>query len=187
MCSTYGENPRLLPEKLMQDYKRPEKTIPRSPGIMEEWIAAIKAGKKSTTDFEYSGPAHRSHAARQRSPADERRKRPCSSGTARKCRSPTFPRPIRISTRSTGRAGRFSLRRSEEIMEIRCDVCFICAIAALRPDWRLRPFLGKPGGQGQSQPSTVGRPRQEQAAAAGGRSGAGRSSCSRSFGRSRSF
>jgi hypothetical protein len=40
----------------MQDYKRPEKTIPRSPGIHEEWIAAIKAGKKSTTDFEYSGP-----------------------------------------------------------------------------------------------------------------------------------
>ena len=55
MCSTYGENPRLLPEKLMQDYKRPAKTIPRSPGITEEWIAAIKAGKKSTTDFEYSG------------------------------------------------------------------------------------------------------------------------------------
>jgi predicted dehydrogenase len=56
MCGTYGENPRILPEQLMRDYKRPEKTIPRSPGIMEEWIAAIKAGKKSTTDFDYSGP-----------------------------------------------------------------------------------------------------------------------------------
>jgi predicted dehydrogenase len=56
MCSTYGENPRILPEQLMRDYKRPGKTIPRSPGIMEEWIAAIKAGKKSTTDFDYSGP-----------------------------------------------------------------------------------------------------------------------------------
>lgn len=55
MCGTYGENPRLLPEDLMQSYKRPEKTIPRSPGIHEEWVAAIKAGKKSTTDFEYSG------------------------------------------------------------------------------------------------------------------------------------
>jgi hypothetical protein len=55
MCSTYGENPRIVPEKMMQDYKRPEKTIPRSPGIMEEWIAAIKTGKKSTTDFSYSG------------------------------------------------------------------------------------------------------------------------------------
>ena len=54
MCGTYGENPRLLPEKLMQDYKRPAKSIPRSPGIHEEWIAAIKEGKKSTTDFSYS-------------------------------------------------------------------------------------------------------------------------------------
>jgi len=57
VCSTYGDNPRILPEKLMQDYKRPAKTIPRSPGIMEEWIAAIKAGKKSTTDIPaYSDP-----------------------------------------------------------------------------------------------------------------------------------
>ena len=55
MCSTYGENPRLIPETRMQDYKRPGKTIPRSPGIREEWIEAIKKGKKSTTDFAYSG------------------------------------------------------------------------------------------------------------------------------------
>jgi predicted dehydrogenase len=56
MCGTYGDGPRLLPESLMRDYKRPAKTIPRSPGIMEEWFAAIKAGKKSTTDFAaYSG------------------------------------------------------------------------------------------------------------------------------------
>jgi predicted dehydrogenase len=53
--STYGRNPRLVPETKMREYKRPEKTIPRSPGIHEEWIEAIKAGKKSTTDFEYSG------------------------------------------------------------------------------------------------------------------------------------
>lgn len=55
MCGTYAENPRLVPEDLMRSYKRPAKTIPRSPGIHEEWVAAIKAGKKSTTDFEYSG------------------------------------------------------------------------------------------------------------------------------------
>jgi len=54
MCSTYGKNPRLVPETKMRAYKRPEKTIPRSPGIHEEWIEAIKAGKKSTTDFSYS-------------------------------------------------------------------------------------------------------------------------------------
>ncbi len=57
MCGCYGDNPRLLPETLMKEYKRPEKTIPRSPGIAEEWVAAIKAGKKSTTDIPtYSGP-----------------------------------------------------------------------------------------------------------------------------------
>jgi predicted dehydrogenase len=56
MCSVYGENPRLIPESRMQEYKRPEKTIPRSPGIHEEWIEAIKKGTKSTTDFEYSAP-----------------------------------------------------------------------------------------------------------------------------------
>jgi predicted dehydrogenase len=56
MCSVYGENPRLIPESRMQEYKRPEKTIPRSTGIREEWIEAIKKGTKSTTDFSYSGP-----------------------------------------------------------------------------------------------------------------------------------
>ena len=56
MCSTYGRNPRIIPETRMKEYKRPEKTIPRSPGIHAEWIEAIKAGKKSTTDFSYSGP-----------------------------------------------------------------------------------------------------------------------------------
>lgn len=54
MCSTYGKNPRLVPETRMKEYKRPPKTIPRSPGIHEEWIEAIKAGKRSTTDFSYS-------------------------------------------------------------------------------------------------------------------------------------
>ncbi|MFC1561552.1 Gfo/Idh/MocA family protein [candidate division KSB1 bacterium] len=56
MFSTYGENPRLIPESRMQEYMLPEKTIPRSPGIYEEWIDACKTGKKSTTDFSYSGP-----------------------------------------------------------------------------------------------------------------------------------
>lgn len=56
MCSTYGKNPRLIPETKMKEFERPEKTMPRSPGITEEWIQAIKEGKKSTTDFSYSGP-----------------------------------------------------------------------------------------------------------------------------------
>jgi hypothetical protein len=55
MCGTYGDNPRLIPETKMKEYKRPAKTIPRSPGIYEEWIDACKTGQKSTTDFSYSG------------------------------------------------------------------------------------------------------------------------------------
>jgi predicted dehydrogenase len=55
MFSTYGNNPRIVPEAKMKEYRRPEKTIPRSPGIHLEWIEAIKAGEKSTTDFSYSG------------------------------------------------------------------------------------------------------------------------------------
>ncbi len=54
MCGTYGSNPRIVPETNMQAYKRPEKTILRSPGIHEEWIEAIKTNKKSTTDFSYA-------------------------------------------------------------------------------------------------------------------------------------
>lgn len=56
MHGTYGDNPRIFPETKMKAYKRPEKTIERSPGIYLEWIEAIKAGKKSTTDFSYAGP-----------------------------------------------------------------------------------------------------------------------------------
>jgi len=55
MCSVYGNNVRIIPESRMKEYVRPEKSIPRSPGIHEEWVEAIKKGKKSTTDFSYSG------------------------------------------------------------------------------------------------------------------------------------
>jgi len=56
MCGTYGRNPRLIPETRMKEYKRPPKSIPRSPGIHEEWLEAIKKGdpKLATTNFEYS-------------------------------------------------------------------------------------------------------------------------------------
>lgn len=54
MCSVYGGNPRLIPETNMQKYQRPEKSIPRSPGIHEEWIEAIKNGTPTTTNFDYA-------------------------------------------------------------------------------------------------------------------------------------
>jgi len=54
MHGCYGNSPRLLPETKMKEFKQPEKTIPRSPGIMQEWIQAIKEGKQSSTKWEYS-------------------------------------------------------------------------------------------------------------------------------------
>lgn len=45
----------LLPEKQFADVKLPEKTLPRVKGHHEEWLEAIKSGKKSSCDFEYSG------------------------------------------------------------------------------------------------------------------------------------
>jgi predicted dehydrogenase len=57
MCGVYGEGPRLIPEKLMQEAKRPAKTIARVEGSHEqEWVRACKAGRKAGAAFEYSGP-----------------------------------------------------------------------------------------------------------------------------------
>ena len=57
MCGVYGEGPRIIPEKLMQEAKRPEKSIPRVEGSHEQdWARASKAGRKAGAAFEYSGP-----------------------------------------------------------------------------------------------------------------------------------
>ena len=57
MCGVYGDSPRLIPERLMQDAERPEKTIPRVEGTHEqEWMRACKEGRKAGAAFEYSGP-----------------------------------------------------------------------------------------------------------------------------------
>ncbi len=45
----------LLPEKEFAGYRRPEPTIPRSPGHHAEWLAACKTGKPTSANFEYSG------------------------------------------------------------------------------------------------------------------------------------
>jgi predicted dehydrogenase len=54
MCGCLGESPRLIPESSMQAYKKPVKTIPRSPGVYEEWIAAIKTGGTTMSNFDYA-------------------------------------------------------------------------------------------------------------------------------------
>lgn len=56
MASVYGENPRLIPESFMQEYGPPKKRLPRSPGIHEEWINAIRGEGETTSHFGYAGP-----------------------------------------------------------------------------------------------------------------------------------
>ena len=57
MSGVYGNSPRLIPEKAMQAYKRPEKTLQRIKGAHEQnWVQAIKNGTKASADFSYSAP-----------------------------------------------------------------------------------------------------------------------------------
>lgn len=57
MCGVYGDSPRLIPESAMKEYVRPAKTIPRITGTHEQdWISAIREGRKACADFSYSGP-----------------------------------------------------------------------------------------------------------------------------------
>jgi len=45
---------RLIPEKAMQEYKRPEKTIPRvKAGHYKDWLNAIREGRQASSPFEY--------------------------------------------------------------------------------------------------------------------------------------
>ena len=56
--TAYCQSPRLLPEKRMQEYQRPEKTIPRIPEGSPhlEWINGCKGGPLPGSNFDYSGP-----------------------------------------------------------------------------------------------------------------------------------
>lgn len=51
-----GTSPRLIPEKKMQEYQRPAKTLPRSIGHHAEWIQACKEGTPTLSGFEFAGP-----------------------------------------------------------------------------------------------------------------------------------
>ncbi len=56
MCGCYAESPRLIPETKMKAYQLPDKTIPLSPGQIEEWVLACKGGPKPGANFDYAGP-----------------------------------------------------------------------------------------------------------------------------------
>ena len=56
MHGVYGRNPVLIPESVHLETPAPAPTLPRSNGIYQEWIDAIKDRSKVTTsDFEYAG------------------------------------------------------------------------------------------------------------------------------------
>jgi hypothetical protein len=47
---------RLLPDALMESYKRPPKTLPRSPGQFQEWVDACRGGAPAGSNFvDHSG------------------------------------------------------------------------------------------------------------------------------------
>ncbi len=54
-------SPKLYPEEKWTEYKtdttkRVPKTLPRTKGIHRDWIAAMKEGRKSCSDFSYAAP-----------------------------------------------------------------------------------------------------------------------------------
>lgn len=54
----WSGTPRIVPESQMQSFKLPPKTIARSPGHREEWVAACLAGKPedAQANFAYAAP-----------------------------------------------------------------------------------------------------------------------------------
>ncbi|MCI0682702.1 MAG: Gfo/Idh/MocA family oxidoreductase [Gemmataceae bacterium] len=54
--SSHGGTPQLLPAALHEAAKAVPKTMKRSPGHYEEWVAACKGGRRPAAGFDYSGP-----------------------------------------------------------------------------------------------------------------------------------
>ncbi len=51
----WSQSPRLIPEKAMQDYKRPPRTLRRGKGHHRDWIDACKGGEPSSANFDVVG------------------------------------------------------------------------------------------------------------------------------------
>jgi predicted dehydrogenase len=47
---------RIIPEEKMKAYKRPEPKIPRVKEHHDDWLRAIREGRKAGSDFSYGGP-----------------------------------------------------------------------------------------------------------------------------------
>lgn len=55
----YCASPRIIPEEKFQEFKRPEKTLERSPtpgNPQKEWTHCIKNDKTPGANFEYAAP-----------------------------------------------------------------------------------------------------------------------------------
>jgi len=52
----YGERFDLYPKEKFSDYTPPAQTLPRSPGIHQEWLEGILTGKQPMANFEYAAP-----------------------------------------------------------------------------------------------------------------------------------
>ncbi|HUV67363.1 MAG TPA: Gfo/Idh/MocA family oxidoreductase [Sedimentisphaerales bacterium] len=57
---TYGSHGagsvRIIPEPAMKAYARPDETIPRVKSHHDDWLRAIREGRKAGSDFSYGGP-----------------------------------------------------------------------------------------------------------------------------------
>jgi len=51
--SGWSNSPRIIPETAMKAYKRPPKTLRRSPGHHREWLDAIKGGPEPSSSFTF--------------------------------------------------------------------------------------------------------------------------------------
>lgn len=47
---------RIIPEEKMKAYELPEPTLPRVSGHHQDWLDAIREGRKAGSDFSYGGP-----------------------------------------------------------------------------------------------------------------------------------
>lgn len=52
----YGERFDLYPKERFADFTPPEPTLPRSPGIHDEWLQGILTGTQPMANFEYAAP-----------------------------------------------------------------------------------------------------------------------------------
>lgn len=53
LSGIWSASPRIIPERKMQEYRRPPETIPRSKGHHRDWIDACKGGPPASSNFEY--------------------------------------------------------------------------------------------------------------------------------------